>query len=74
MNAKQLKQLHMHQKNTNKKLTNQEIMLKNMVSMGADETQLSKMQHLQQNYSSKQPIKKQKGQNFSTIQTAYDTL
>lgn len=67
MNAKQLKQLHMHQKNTNKKLTNQEIMLKNMVQTGADETQLSKMQLLQQNYSSKQPIKKQKGQNFSTI-------
>jgi len=28
----------MHQKNANKKLTNHEIMLKNMVQMGADET------------------------------------
>jgi hypothetical protein len=75
MNAKQLKQLYLHQKNNNKKLTSHEIMLKNMVQMGADEAQLSKIQLLQQNYSMKQPTKKQKGgHNFSTIQTAYDTL
>ena len=49
-------------------------MLKNMVQMGSDEQQMSKMQLLQQNYSMKQTNKKQKGQNFSTIQTAYDTL
>jgi hypothetical protein len=33
----------MHQKNTNKKLNNQEIMLKNMVHVEGDETQLSKI-------------------------------
>jgi hypothetical protein len=43
MTAKQLKQLYNHQKNS-KKLTNHEVMLKNMVQMGADETKLSKIQ------------------------------
>jgi hypothetical protein len=57
MTAKQLKQLYNHQKNS-KKLTNHEVMLKNMVQMGADETKLSKIQLLQANYSTKQPLKK----------------
>jgi hypothetical protein len=56
-------------------------MLKNLVNMSGDHqnsnlSQASKIHQLQQNYQKQQYHggKKSGGQNFSTIQTAYDTL